>query len=202
MNLVQKTNVAIRKVPTWVVYALGTVLPIYYFYLGLTGGLGVEPVNGLERALGELAIKALVIVLALTPIRRVTGISFMPHRRALGLIVFFYVVCHLAAWALLDVQDPSRIWADIVKRPYITIGMVAFLLLVPLALTSNNYSVRRLGPLRWRRLHLLGYVAALLAAVHYVMVQKTWQVEPLVYVFIVAVLIATRGSVLRRAFAH
>ncbi|CAM4216312.1 protein-methionine-sulfoxide reductase heme-binding subunit MsrQ [Palleronia rufa] len=201
MTRTQRVNAALRQVPSWAVYGLGALIPVYYLYLGLTGGLGVEPVNALERALGDLAIKALVVVLAVTPVRRWTGISLVMHRRALGLLAFFYVVCHLLVWALLDVQDFGRVWADIVKRPYISIGMIAFVLLLPVAATSNNLSIRKLGPVRWRRVHMLTYAIGVLGAAHYIMVQKTWEAEPLIYLAVILGLVATRLPALRREFA-
>ena len=201
MSRTQRVNAAIRKVPGWVVYLVGALLPLWYFYLAVTGGLGVEPINGLELALGDLAMKALVIVLAITPLRKWTGLNLVPHRRAIGVVAFFYVLCHLLTWAVLDVQDPARMWADLAKRPYITIGMAAFVLLLPVAITSNNASIRRLGPTRWRRLHMLTYVICALGAVHYVMVQKVWEIEPLVYLAIVLGLLATRGPSIRRELA-
>ncbi|WP_375260424.1 protein-methionine-sulfoxide reductase heme-binding subunit MsrQ [Palleronia sp.] len=201
MSPVQRANAVIRRIPGWAVYLVGGVLPFWYLYLALTGGLGVEPVNALERAIGKLAMKALVIVLAITPLRRWTGVNLIPYRRAIGLIAFFYVFCHLLVWAVLDVQDPGRIWSDIVKRPYITIGMVAFVLLLPVAITSNNWAIRRLGPLRWRRLHMLTYVICALGAAHYVMVQKVWEVEPLIYLVIVLGLLAVRIPTIRRTLA-
>lgn len=201
MTRTQRANAALRKVPSWAVYGAGALIPAYYLYLALTGGLGVEPVNALERALGDLSIKALVIVLAVTPFRRWTGISLVMHRRALGLLAFFYVVCHLLVWAVLDIQDMGRVWADIVKRPYITIGMIGFLLLLPVAATSNNLSIRRLGPVRWRRVHMLTYAICVLAAVHYIMVQKTWEAEPLIYLAVILGLLATRLPALKREFA-
>ncbi|SFH43234.1 sulfoxide reductase heme-binding subunit YedZ [Palleronia marisminoris] len=201
MSRTQRVNAAIRKVPSWLIYFACALLPLWYFYLALTGGLGVEPINGLELALGDLAMKALVLVLAITPFRKWTGLNLVPHRRAIGVIAFFYVLCHLLTWAVLDVQSPARMWADIVKRPYITIGMAAFVLLLPVAITSNNLSIRRLGPMRWRRLHMLTYVICALGAVHYVMVQKVWEIEPLVYLAIVLGLLATRIPSIRREFA-
>lgn len=201
MTRTQRVNAALRQVPSWAVYGLGALIPVYYLYLGLTGGLGVEPVNALERALGDLAIKALVVVLAVTPVRIWTGINLVMHRRALGLLAFFYVVCHLLVWALLDVQDFGRVWADIVKRPYISIGMIAFVLLLPVAATSNNLSIRKLGPVRWRRVHMLTYAIGVLGAAHYIMVQKTWEAEPLIYLAVILGLVATRLPALRREFA-
>ena len=201
MTRTQRVNAALRKVPDWAVYLVGAIIPFWYLYLALTGGLGVEPINGLERALGELAMKALVLVLLITPLRKWTGLNLVPQRRAIGLLAFFYIVCHLLTWVVLDVQDPARIWAEIVRRPYITIGMAAFVLALPVAITSNDLSIRRLGPLRWRRLHMLTYVICALGAIHYVMVQKVWEIEPLIYLIIVLALLAVRGRTIRRTVA-
>ena len=115
------------------------------------------------------------------------------YRRATGLLAFYYAALHLTVYVVLDQGlDLAAIWADIVKRPYITIGMAAFLILVPLAVTSNNAMVRRLGGRAWQRLHRWVYLAAALAAVHFVMVVKAWPLEPLVYAGIVTVLLGYR----------
>ena len=201
MTRAQRANVALRKVPSWLVYLIGFVIPVYYFWLALSGQMGMEPINTLERALGVLAMQALVVVLAVTPLRKWTGVSLIMHRRALGLIAFFYVVCHLLAWVVLDIGDLGRAWADILKRPYITIGMAGFVLLLPVAITSNNRSIRKLGPVKWRRLHMLTYVICVLGAVHYIMVQKVWELEPVIYLLIILGLLATRIPTLRREFA-
>ena len=184
-------NTLLRKLPGWVVYLVLVLPPFWYLYLGLTGGLGVEPIKALEHELGELALIFLIIGLAVTPLRRFLGLNLMKFRRAIGVMTFYYVACHLLVWLVLDVQDPARIWADIVKRPYITVGMAAFVLLLPLAATSNNLSVRKLGP-TWRKLHKLVYPAAVLGAVHFVMLAKGFQIEPLIYLAIIMVLLALR----------
>jgi len=129
--------------------------------------------------------------LAITPLRRYAGVNLVKFRRALGLLAFTYVVAHLLIWALLDVQTLTRVWADIVKRPYITIGMAAFVLMLPLALTSTNRAIRRLGQ-TWRKLHRLTYVVAVLGAVHFIMVVKGFPFAPLVFLGVVAVLLALR----------
>jgi len=138
-----------------------------------------------------------------TPLRRFTGISLIRFRRLLGLLAFYYISMHLLVWLVLDIQDPARIWADIVKRPYITVGMIGFLLLVPLALTSNNASIRKLG-VRWRQLHMLVYPAVILGAVHFVMLRKGWQIEPLVYLGLFVAVLALRLKVAlpRRSGQH
>ncbi|MDU8943886.1 protein-methionine-sulfoxide reductase heme-binding subunit MsrQ [Ovoidimarina sediminis] len=191
-DLVQNVNGALRRVPTWPVYLIGALPPLWWFYQGLTGGLGPEPIKTFEHLLGELGLQMLIATLAVTPLRRFTGVTLLKFRRALGLLAFYYITCHLLVWLVLDVQILSEIWKDILKRPYITIGMAGFLLLVPLALTSNNLSVRRLSAPRWRRLHQLSYLAAVLGAVHFVMLAKTWRAEPLVYLAIVLVLLLAR----------
>jgi methionine sulfoxide reductase heme-binding subunit len=196
-GLAAAANGAMRKLPVWPLYLVGALPPVWFFYLGLTGGLGPEPIKELEHRLGELALQALIAALAVTPLRRFTGVSLLRFRRAIGLIAFYYVCCHLLVWLVLDIRDPARIWADIVKRPYITIGMAAFVLLIPLALTSNNRSVRWLGA-AWRRVHWLAYPATVLAAVHFVMLSKGWQIEPMLYLAAVLALLAARIRTGRR----
>jgi sulfoxide reductase heme-binding subunit YedZ len=142
--------------------------------------------------LGEIGLQALIAALAVTPLRRFTGVSLLRFRRVIGLVAFYYVACHLLVWLVLDIRDLGRIWEDIVKRPYITIGMLGFLLLVPLALTSNDAAVRRLGATAWKRVHWLAYPATILGAVHFVMLVKGWQIEPLLYLGAILLLLAAR----------
>lgn len=195
-TLPERINRGCRRVPPWLLYVLGALPAVWFLYLGLTGGLGAEPIKALEQALGEVALQLLVAVLAITPLRRFAGINLLRFRRAIGLLMFFYVAAHLLVWLFLDVQRPAEIWKDIVKRPYVTIGFTAFLLLVPLAVTSNDLSLRRLGR-RWRRLHLLVYPAAVLAALHFVWLVKGFQMEPLLYLAAVLALLALRLPALR-----
>lgn len=193
-------NGYLRRVPVWLVYTIG-VLPVpFWLWLGINGQLGIDPVKEIEHRLGELALQTLLVCLAVTPLRRYARLNLMKFRRAIGVLAFYYVSCHLLVWLVLDVQIPAQIWADIVKRPYITIGMAAFALLLPLAVTSNNWSVRRLGN-AWRRLHRLVYPAVLLGAIHYVMLVKGFQFEPLIYLGMVLLLLGLRLPVLRRRTA-
>lgn len=187
----QRLNDLLRRIPIWTVYLLGALPAPWLFYQGMIGGLGVEPIEALEHEFGELALQLLILGLAISPLRRFAGLNLMKFRRAIGVLTFSYVALHLLIWLVLDVQIPSQIWADIIKRPYITVGMVAFVLLLPLAITSNNWSVHRLGP-RWRKLHRLVYPAAILGALHYVMLAKGFQIEPLVYLAIILGLLALR----------
>ncbi|MCX7557928.1 protein-methionine-sulfoxide reductase heme-binding subunit MsrQ [Sulfitobacter sp. F26204] len=184
-------NAVARRIPTWLVYILSLIPAPYYFYLAVTGGLGPDPVKPLEHAYGEIALQLLIIGLCITPLRQHVGLNLMKFRRTLGVLAFTYVSMHLLVWAILDVQSLDRVIADIIKRPYITIGMAGFLLLLPLALTSNNFSVRKLGP-AWRKLHKLTYVAVVLGGVHYIWLVKGIQIEPLVYMAVILTLLGLR----------
>ncbi|WP_432255043.1 protein-methionine-sulfoxide reductase heme-binding subunit MsrQ [Limimaricola sp. AA108-03] len=187
----QRINGVLRRVPAWPLYVLGVIWAGFLFWQALTGRLGVEPINALEREYGDTALKLLVAGLAVTPLMKYTRISLLKFRRAIGLLCFFFVLAHFSVWALLDVQSLGRVWADILKRPYVTVGMIAFLGLIPLALTSNDWSIRRLGR-NWRRLHQLVYGIAILGAVHYIWLAKGFQIEPLVYLGLILGLLATR----------
>ncbi|WP_170352003.1 protein-methionine-sulfoxide reductase heme-binding subunit MsrQ [Ruegeria atlantica] len=187
----QQVNHILRRIPAWAVYLIGALPAPWLFYQGLTGGLGVNPIEALEHRYGELALQLLIGVLAISPLRRFLGLNLLKFRRALGVLTFAYVTLHLLVWLVLDVQVPSQIWADIVKRPYITVGMAAFVLMLPLAVTSNNLSVRKLGP-RWRSLQRLVFPAAILGGLHYVMLAKGFQIEPLVYLSAIVGLLLLR----------
>lgn len=192
MSLADRINTLLRSVPPVLLYILAPLPAIWWLYLGFTGGLGPEPIRALEKQVGLFALQLLIAGLAVTPLRRFLKINLLKHRRALGVITFFYVLLHLLIWLLLDMSLRwGEILGDLVKRPYIIAGMAAFLLLLPLALTSNNLSVRRLGA-RWRRLHRLVYAAALLGGLHFVLLSKGFQYEPLLYAGAVILLLALR----------
>ncbi|MCA0921504.1 protein-methionine-sulfoxide reductase heme-binding subunit MsrQ [Pseudooceanicola nanhaiensis] len=191
MALVDRLNRATRRVPAWPLYLLGALPPVWLIWAGFAGQLGVDPVKEMEHQMGEWGLWLLIAGLAITPLQRFVGLRLVKYRRAIGLLAFFYILLHLLIWLVLDVQIPSQIVADILKRPYITIGMAAFVLLLPLALTSNNWSIRRMGS-GWRKLHKLVYPAVLLGAVHFVMLVKGFQIEPLLYLAAIVALLALR----------
>ncbi len=182
----------LRRVPAWLIYVLAAVWVGWVFYLGASNQLGPEPINTLERAYGEMGLKFLVAGLLVTPLRTWTGVNLIKFRRAIGVTTFFLIVAHFLVWAVLDVQTFSRVWMEIVKRKYVTVGMAAFVLLFSLALTSNNLSIRKMGPLVWRKLHKLVYPAALLAGVHYLWLVKGFQIEPVIYMAVILGLLAVR----------
>lgn len=191
MSIVDRINKTARRIPTWVVYLLYILPAPYFFYLALTGGLGPNPVKALEQEYGGIALQLLIIGLCITPMRRFFGINLIKFRRTIGVLAFTYVTFHLLVWAVLDVQTADRVIADIIKRPYVTIGMAGFVMLVPLAMTSNNWSLRKLGP-KWRQLHKLTYVAVILGGVHYIWLVKGIQLEPLIYMAVILGLLAVR----------
>lgn len=191
--LVDRINTTARKVPTWAVFILYLLPAPYLFYLAATGGMGVEPINALEREMGEITLQLLIIGLAITPLRRYLNLNLIKYRRTFGVLAFVYVCIHLLIWVVLDMDLRwAQMWADIWKRPYITIGMVAVLAMIPLAVTSNNASIRKMGAASWRKMHKLAYPIAVLGAVHFIMVQKVWEAEPLIYLAVILGLLALR----------
>lgn len=174
-------------------YFVGMIPAVWTFYLGVTDQLGADPMKTLERTLGLWALRFLIVGLAITPLRQLAGVNLLRYRRAIGLLAFLYAVLHLTTYLVLDQGlDWHAIWMDIIKRPFITVGMGAFLILVPLAATSNNAVIRRIGGRVWTRIHRWVYVAAAAAAIHFVMVVKSWPPEPLIYAGLVAVLLTWR----------
>jgi sulfoxide reductase heme-binding subunit YedZ len=192
--MIDRINRFMRQVPTWPLYVAAVIPPAWFFYAGVTGQLGGDPGKAMEHKIGLLGLQVLIASLCVTPLRRYAGLNMLKFRRALGLIGFFYIFLHLLVWVVLDVQIFSQIIADIYKRPYITIGMGAFVLMIPLAATSYNGAIRKLGR-NWRKLHKLVYPALLLGGVHFVMLRKGWQIEPLLYLAAVVALLLLRVQV-------
>lgn len=158
-------------------------------------GLGFNPQETSNRFTGDWALRFLLLSLAITPAARLFGSPKpMVFRRMIGLFAFFYVVLHVTSYVWLDMLfDWAELWADVLKRIYITVGFSAFLLLIPLAITSTNGWVKRLGAKRWQKLHKSVYLIGLLAVVHFIMMRKGFQIEPLIYAGILAVLLAFRA---------
>jgi methionine sulfoxide reductase heme-binding subunit len=182
-------NRFLKRVPTWVVYVIGIVPAAWVIYRGLTA---IDPVRAIEWGLGLWAVRLLIATLFISPLRW-AGLNLLRFRRQLGLVAFAYVVLHFASWLTIDMGLRwSQIIPDLFKRWYILIGMSALVLLIPLALTSNNTSIRRLGAQNWNRLHKLAYLATGLAMVHFLMVGKVYTYEVLTYACILIGLFAVR----------
>lgn len=198
--MVDQINAFARKLPVWVIWVLCICPAPVFFWMAATGRMGVEPINTLLREYGEFALQLLIVGLCISPLRRYLGINLLKFRRALGLLAFVYVTLHLLVWAILDLQSLERIWADIIKRPYITVGFAAFLLMLPLAVTSNNWSLRRFGA-KWRQLHKLTYFITILGAVHFIWLAKGFQIEPIIYLVVILGLLIVRATRTKRVTA-
>ena len=163
-------------------------------FAGLGGGLGANPIEFVMRDLGSWTLRFLLLTLAVSPLRHLTGWSaVMRFRRMLGLFTFFYACLHLGVWIGMDLFfDWTLIGDDILNRPYITAGFTAWLLLVPLALTSTDAMMRRLRR-RWAHLHRLVYAAAVLGVLHFWWLTRADYREPLLYAVILGVLLGWRA---------
>ncbi len=195
-------NDVIRKIVKPVVFAacLGPLAWIawtaYSSGFGPSGPLGANPIEYINRYLGDWAIRFLLMALAITPVRGITGWNaIMQFRRMIGVYAFFYVCLHLSSYIGLDqFFDWAGIWKDITKRTYITVGMANFFLLAPLAATSTQGMIKRLGGKRWVKLHKLVYPAGILACIHFYMMRKGVQLEPIIYAVICTVLLGYRAA--------
>lgn len=181
------------SVSVWLVYAVGLVPAAWSFYLGATGGLGADPVKSFELLLGLWTLRFLILTLAVSPLRELGGWSFLRYRRALGLLTFYYAAMHFTVYAVLDqTLMLDAIIADVLKRPFIMFGMAGLVLLVPLAVTSNAASIRKLGP-NWVKLHRLVYIIAALGAVHFALSNKVLSLEQYIYIGLILLLILYRA---------
>jgi len=193
MSIVQAINSAMRRVPAWPLYIVLVIPGIWLFYQAVNNKLGADPLKALELQLGLYALQLLVAVLLITPLRNLFNINLIKFSRSIGLMAFFYVLAHFMVYVWLDQQ---WVWAaivkDITKRPYIIIGVLSFLAMVPLAITSNNASIKRLGTASWKKLQRLAYFAAIGGAIHFVLLRKTWEQEPILYVLVVLALLGYR----------
>jgi sulfoxide reductase heme-binding subunit YedZ len=174
---------------------IGALAPLGVMVLeAVQGNLGANPIAEIENVLGFTALVLLIASLACTPARRVLGWTWPARiRRQLGLFAFFYVSLHFLTYVLVDQGlDAGRIIDDIIKRPFITVGFAALVLLLPLAFTSTTASIRRLGYRRWTLLHQLAYVAGVLAVIHFIWRMKIDVSQPLVYAGILSVLLLIR----------
>lgn len=179
------------KASVWGVALLPLLLLLYRF---ATDDLGPNPISYTTNVLGDTTLRLLLASLALTPLRLVSGISWqMSLRRLLGLFAFFYACLHFSVWIVLDrFFDWEEMIADIAKRPYITVGVLALILLLPLAATSTARMVKRLGGANWRRLHTLVYMIGVLGVLHYLWLAKKGVNDPFWYAGVLAILLGIR----------
>jgi len=183
---------ALRNPKVWIFGAC--LLPLVrLIVLGGNGGLGANPIEFITHSTGTWTLTGLMVTLSVTPLRRLTGrAELVRYRRMLGLFTFFYACLHFITYIWLDqFFDPAAIAKDIVKRPFITVGFTAFMLLIPLAVTSTHAMMRRLGR-RWQQLHRLIYLVAMLGVSHYAWLVKKDLTQPLIYGAVLAVLLVMR----------
>ena len=160
----------------------------------LHGGLGANPIEVITHSTGDWTLRLVLVTLAVTPLRRLTGQYWLIGvRRMVGLFAFFYGVLHFTTYIWLDkFFDVHEMVKDIAKRPFITIGFSAFVLMIPLAATSTTWSIRRLGGKNWQRLHRLVYLTAILGVIHYIWLVKADKRKPLEYGAVLFVLLLYR----------
>ena len=197
-SLFDLVRTSVRRLRTWHIY-VSLLVPLLFLVYDLLGSrLGVDPMRSIEKSLGITAIYILILTLCITPFSTLTGINFIRFRRAFGLMSFFYIILHFSTWLFLDMQLR---WVEIVesltRKPFIVFGMMGFLLLIPLAATSNNYSMKRLGKY-WPKLHKLIYAAIILGGIHYLMMEKTLQNDAIITFIIIIVLISLRFFKIRK----
>lgn len=194
MNLKALNQNQIRV--TKVVVFILCLLPMVYLAAGVYNDtLGANPIEAVTRGLGDWTLRMLLITLAITPLRRLSGLHWVVRlRRMLGLFAFAYGFLHFMSYVWLDqFFDMHAIFKDILKRPFITVGFVAFILMVPLAVTSTNAAIRRMGGRRWQALHRSVYAIGILSVLHYWWLVKLDTREPLIYVLILAALLGVRA---------
>ena len=188
--MLDRVNKALRRVPVWTIYLLGLLPAGLVTWQAINA---IDPVRAIEWGLGLWAVRLLIATLFVTPLRW-AGLNLLRFRRQLGLVAFAYVVLHFTSWLTIDMGLRwGQILPDLVKRWYIMVGMAALLLLLPVAITSNNRSIRWLGAQRWNRLHRLTYPAVILAVLHFMMVGKVYTTEVLIYAALLAALLVARA---------
>lgn len=163
-------------------------------YQAGSGGLGANPIDYITRTLGDWTLRILLASLVMTPLRLLFGLSWpITLRRLLGVFAFFYACLHLGVWIVIDhFFDWPQMIADVLKRPYITVGALAVLLLIPLAATSTARMVKRLGGVAWRRLHRLVYAVAVFGVLHYLWLAKKGVNDPFWYAGVLGLLLGIR----------
>ena len=182
----------LNSLSVWALYAAGLVPAAWYFYLGAVNELGADPVKTFEHLLGIWALRFILLSLCITPMRDLFSVNLLRYRRALGLLGFYYVCFHFLVYLLLDQQmNLGAVVEDVVKRPFITFGMMSLLLLLPLAVTSNSWSIRKLGR-HWQQLHRLVYPIAALGTLHFAMSRKVIGPEIACYVAVAVLVLGYR----------
>jgi sulfoxide reductase heme-binding subunit YedZ len=186
-----KRTLVTLKVLVWILCLLPIVI---WTYQGFHAQLGANPVDRIQNKTGLVTIRLLMLTLAITPLRRITGWNWtIKFRRLLGLFTFFYAFIHLLVYTVADNQlNIAAIVKDVAKRPFILLGMLGFLAMVPLAITSTAGWIRRMGGKNWNRLHKLIYFTGVMGVIHFWLRVKKNHNEPAIYVCILVALLGMR----------
>lgn len=178
----------------WLAFGVASLPLVWLVYLGFSGGLGANPIEFINRYLGDWALRMVLVTLAATPLKIIFSWTWgVRLRRMLGLWAFAYVALHLTNYVGVDqFFDWGEIWKDIIKRKFITVGMVAFVIIAALAATSWNGAIRRMGAKSWKRLHKLVYLAGGLGCLHYIWMVKADLLDPIIHAAILALLLSIR----------
>lgn len=181
-----------RPASVWMLYVFGLLPAAWEFYLGATDQLGADAVKTFELFLGLWAIRFLLLTLVVTPLRDIFGWNHLRYRRALGLLCFYYALMHFSVYMILDqALDLRAVVEDVLKRPFIMFGMAGLAMLLPLAATSNSFSIKWLGR-KWIWLHRLVYVVAASGAVHFSLATKVLGPEQSIYIGLLVVMLLYR----------
>ena len=167
---------------------------LLWAYQFVTGNLGVNPIEKLMDELGLMALRLIIITLMITTLSNIRPLkSIVVLRRMIGLFAFYYVCLHFSTYIVLDhFLDMQFIIQDIIKRPFITFGFISFLFLIPLAITSTNNMIKRLGFKLWKKIHYLIYPVAILASMHFYVLVRADKTEPVIYMGIIILLLLQR----------
>ena len=198
IDIIKPINLLLKKIKPSYFYII-LLVPLLAIIIELmSGGLGVDPMRKIEKELGETGLNLLIFTLALTPITKLTSFNLIRYKRAFGLMSFFYITLHFLTWLLLDMQLRwDEIIISLTKKPFIVLGMVSLVLLVPLAITSNNYSIRKLSGY-WKRVHFLVYPAVAIGGLHYLLMAKTIQFDAVKTLIVILLLITLKFFKLKK----
>lgn len=188
-------NAGLARIPPWSIYlgAVGTAA--WLFWAATTGALGPDPVDALTSTSGSWTIWLLVAGLWMGPVQKRFGLRLVRLRRAVGLSAFLFAALHVATWSVFDQGlDLDSIVRSLTTKPFLIVGAITFLALIPLAITSNNRTLRAMGPHRWRRLHLLVHPILALGLAHWAIGTKVWETETLAAIVLVCIAWALRWA--------
>ena len=183
-------NNLLRSLPVSLLYCVLSIPIPLYFFLGILNRLGPDPLRYLEHKYGEIGLILLLVTVSISPILKYTKINLVKFRRCIGLVAFYYISSHICVYVFLDIGLSMDILiSDLKKRYYIIAGFIAFVTLIPLAITSNNFAVRKLNSRAWKKIHNLIYIAIITSILHFILMSKTWTGELYFYMAVTIIIL-------------